>query len=43
MIREARAAIGKTMAMKSAAMGEETVTAKKEKVTVTMTLIVRAL
>ena len=43
MIREARAAIGKTMAMKSAAMGEETTTAGKEKATVTLTLTVRAL
>ena len=43
MIQQARAAIGATMAMKSAAMGEETATAKKEKVTVTMTLTVRAL
>ena len=33
-----RAAIGKMMAMKSAAMVEETATAEKEKVTVTETV-----
>ena len=38
-----RAAIGKMMAMKSAAMGEETTTARKEKATVTGTQTVRAL
>ena len=38
-----RAIIGKMMAMKSAAMGEETTTAGKEKATVTLTLTVRAL
>jgi len=38
-----RATIGKMMAMKSAAMVEETATAEKEKATVTLTLTVRAL
>ena len=38
-----RATIGRIMAMKSAAMVEETETAEKEKVTVTLTLTVRAL
>ena len=38
-----RAAIGKMMAMISAAMGEETATARKEKATVIQTLTVRAL
>ena len=43
VIREERTAIGVTRAMKSAAMGEETATAKKEKATVTLIQIVRAL
>ena len=43
MIRQARAAIGVMVAMKSAVMGEEAMTAKKEKPTVTRTLTVRAL
>ena len=38
-----RTAIGVTRATKSAAMGEETVTAKEEKVTVTGTPTVQAL
>ena len=38
-----RATIGRIMAMKSAAMVEETATAEKEKATVTLTLTVRAL
>ena len=38
-----RTAIGVTRATMSAAMGEETVTAKEEKVTVTGTPIVRAI
>ena len=43
MIREERVGIGRTVAMKSAVLGEEATTAKKERVTVTTTLIVRAL
>ena len=38
-----RATIGRMMAMKSAAMGEETTTAGKEKATVTLILTVRGL
>ena len=38
-----RATIGRIVAMKSAAMVEETATAEKEKVTATMTQTVRAL
>jgi len=43
VIRQARAALGVMVAMKSAVMGEEAMTAKKEKPTVTRTLTVRAL
>ena len=43
VIQVERTAIGVTRVMRSAAMGEETVTAELEKVTVTRTQTVRAL